>query len=334
LETCSDRIGVNVFLKILKIAIGLIVFFSIIAISAYSTLTFIIKTEDNVFIPNLVNRHTVQALKILNDLGLNAKVKGFEYSKSVPKNHIIFQEPKPGAEIKKGRDVKIIISEGSMSLVMPNIKGLPLQQVSIIMDENDLCQGAVSYVADPKVLKDHVISQSPSAGIMIKRGDCINILASIGTFQSAYKMPDLVGLTLDDAILLIERHEFALGKIKVDYNSERPLNVITHQDPQHGFRVLEGSIVNLRINKKGARKRQTLLSGTFGVKLFRYRLEPGFLKKHIKVKFNCFGASNIIIDKLISPDQEIWVMVPQDEDATIFLYEDDKLIKTQVYSPW
>ena len=98
-------------------------------ISAYLTLTLIIKSEDTVVVPYLVGKDVVYVLELLTDLGLNTKVKGSEYSADVPKNNVIFQEPAPGAEIKKGRDVRIIISKGPKSILMPNIKGLSVQEV-------------------------------------------------------------------------------------------------------------------------------------------------------------------------------------------------------------
>ncbi|MCG2757790.1 MAG: PASTA domain-containing protein, partial [Desulfobacteraceae bacterium] len=70
-------------------------------VSAYLTLTFIIKSENKVVVPDLVGKDVVLILEMLSDLGLNTKIKGSEYSDNVPKNHVIFQEPEPGSEIKK-----------------------------------------------------------------------------------------------------------------------------------------------------------------------------------------------------------------------------------------
>jgi eukaryotic-like serine/threonine-protein kinase len=65
------------------------------------TLTLIIKSEDTVIVPELIGKDVVSALERLTELELNAKVKGSEYSTEFPKNHVVFQDPQPGSEIKK-----------------------------------------------------------------------------------------------------------------------------------------------------------------------------------------------------------------------------------------
>ncbi len=93
-----------------KISALLIVFLIITGTTAYLTLTFIIKSEDTVVVPDLLGKDVVYSLEILTDLGLNTKIKGSEYSDDFPKNHVILQDPLPGAEIKKGRDLRILLS--------------------------------------------------------------------------------------------------------------------------------------------------------------------------------------------------------------------------------
>ena len=112
----------------MKFLFKTLMLFAIVAavagISGYLTLRFIIKGEDTVVVPDLVGRDVIYALNILTDLGLNTKVKGFEYRGDVPKNHVAHQDPAPGNVIKKDRDVRIIISKGPRSLVVPNFVGM------------------------------------------------------------------------------------------------------------------------------------------------------------------------------------------------------------------
>ena len=108
-------------LKILKITALVAAFFLVAGASAYLTLTYIIKSEDTVIVPDLVGKDVVTALELLTDLQLNTKVSGSEYSDQFPKNHVTFQEPEPGSEIKKDRDVRIMISKGTRNIFMPNL---------------------------------------------------------------------------------------------------------------------------------------------------------------------------------------------------------------------
>ncbi len=212
--------------RALKIAILFFVFILVVGASAYLTLTMIVKSEDTVIVPDLAGKNIVYVLELLTDLGLNTKVDGSEYSADMPKNNVIFQDPEPGSEIKKGRDVRIIISKGPKSILMPNLEKLPVQQARIILEENSLCQGQISSTYNNRIKKDSVISQVPSAGTMITRNECVNLLVSIGIRPPAYKMPDLEGRSLDGAIPLIESSNLILGKIKSVFYKDQPLNTI------------------------------------------------------------------------------------------------------------
>ena len=83
-------------LRAAKYSVLIIVFLCVTGVSAYLTLTYLIKSENRVIVPDLEGRDVVYALEILTDLGLNIKVKGSEYSSDITKNHVIVQEPGPG----------------------------------------------------------------------------------------------------------------------------------------------------------------------------------------------------------------------------------------------
>jgi len=317
--------------RILKLGALFFLFVLIVGASAYLTLTLIIKSEDTVVVPDLSGKNVVYVLELLTDLGLNTKVKGSEYSADVPENNVIFQEPEPGAEIKKGRDVRIIISKGAKSILMPNLKGLFVRQARIILEENSLRRGEISSTYSNTIKKDEIIAQIPSPGTMITRGECVNLLVSMGIRPSAYKMPELIGLSLNSAITMIESIDLVLGEIKTHFHKDKPLNTVVAQELLPGYRVTQGSAVNIVINRKPVQKGHNYLNESQGGGLFRYRLKDGFLKRHIRVRLNSFGFSADLFDGFMKPGEEIWLLIPRKNNATVFLYEDGELLKTFVY---
>ena len=316
--------------RILKFGSLFFLFVLIVGASAYLTLTLMIKSEDTVVVPDLSGKNIVYVLELLTDLGLNTKVKGSEYSADVPENNVIFQEPEPGAEIKKGRDVRIIISKGAKSILMPNLRGLSLRQAQIILEENSLRRGEISSTYS-KIRKDEIIAQVPCQGTMITRGECVNLLVSMGNRPRAYKMPDLIGLTLNSAITMIESIDLVLGEIKTQFHKGKPLNTVVAQELLSGCCVTQGRAVNIVINRKFVKKGHNYLNESQGAGLFRYRLKDGFLKRHIRVRVNSFGLSVDLFDDFMKPGEEIWLLIPGQNHATVFLYEDGELLETLVY---
>jgi len=320
--------------RIAKISTFIIVLILIIGASAYFTLTLIIKSEDTVVVPDLVGKKVLYVLEILTDLKLNAKIKGSEYSSDIPAGHVIFQEPEPGSEIKIGRNVRIIISKGTKTILMPNLQGLSIQQARIILEENGLHPGELSTIYSNKIKKNGIIAQSVSQGSIITHGEHVNLLVSGGIRLKAYKMLDLKGLSLEDAVFLIEKNNLLLGEIKFSPLEDKPKNVIVSQEPLYGHRVIEGTFVNIIINRKYSGMKDQYLHAAKGASIFRYRLGDGFLKRHILVRLNSSGFSIDLFDNFVKPGEEILLIIPRNHDSTIFLYENDKLVKTQIFDSW
>ena len=315
--------------QILKIAGFAIILFLIAGGAAFLTLTLMTKSQEIVIIPELVGKDVVYTLEILSDLGLNTKVTGSEYSRNITKNFVVFQEPAPGEQIKKGRTVRIIISKGTENVIMPKLTGMPLQQARIILEENGLNQGNLSRMYCSDIRKNSIAAQSLSPGLVTGRGVEIDLLVSLGARPVGYKMIDLNGLSIDDAILLIERNSFLLGEIKLSFKIDKPENVIISQKPAAGERVFKANIINLVINRKSGEKKYG--GGRAKNRLFTYRVNAGFLKKRIRVSLNSFGFTNDIFNNFMKPGEELWLIIPAIDDAAVFLYEGDELVRTEVF---
>jgi beta-lactam-binding protein with PASTA domain len=320
--------------KISKITALIFIFICVAGISAYLTLTLIIKSEDTVIVPDLEGKDVVYALEVLTELELNTKVKGSEYTTDIPKNHVVFQEPRPGSEIKMGRDVKITISKGPRTVSIPNLQALSVQQANIILEENDLCQGELSRTYSNQAEKETVIAQSPSPGAIVIRGACIDLLVSLGSRPRAYKMPDLAGLTLEDALQSIENVNLVIGELKSEFRINRPRNIVMEQEPGSGFRVITGSAVSLLINREPKKQKPGQSSYESAGSLFSYRLDNGFLNRRVRISLNSAGLTNDLFDDFVKAGEEIWLMIPRDKEATLFVYENDRLIETKRYESW
>jgi serine/threonine-protein kinase len=320
--------------KIAKIAALFTAFLLVAGASAYLTLTFIIKSEDTVIVPNLVGKDVVSALEILTDLQLNTKVSGSEYSHQIPKNHVTFQEPEAGASVKRDRDVRIMISKGTRSILMPNLLALSEQQARMILEENGLLRGHLSRVFHGEIEKDHIMAQVPAPGIMISRGASVDLLVSLGSRDAGFKMPDLAGVSLDEAVFRIEKSSLAVGTIRSEFRKQKPRDVVIRQEPLAGHRVIEKSPVHLVINRPRGKSTgpgfRRLLYGS----LLQHDIPAGFLKRKVRVELAHENRISELFEGYAKPGQQIWILVPREQDATIFIFEDDELVNTHLYEAW
>jgi beta-lactam-binding protein with PASTA domain len=62
-------------------------------------------SAEEVVVPDFVGQPKESALQALKDLGLEPVEQGPKYDENIPKDHIIFQTPKPGSTVKIGRRI-------------------------------------------------------------------------------------------------------------------------------------------------------------------------------------------------------------------------------------
>ena len=320
--------------KILKIAALITAFLLVAGASAYLTLTFIIKSEDTVIVPDLVGKDVVSALELLTDLQLNTKVSGSEYSHQFPKNHVTFQEPEAGSEIKKDRDIRIMISKGTHNILMPNLVALSEQQARMIMEENGISRGHRSRTFNQNIAKDQIMAQVPAPGVMITRGASVDILVSMGDRAAELKMPDLSGLTLDEAVFRVEKNNLAVGAIQSQFIKQKPRNIVIRQEPLAGYRVIENSPVHLVINRPPGKSTKGSLHRPLYGSLLQHDIKSGFLKREVRVELEYTNHTVEIFDDYVKPGKQLWILVPRDQDAAVFIFEDDELVKTHLYEAW
>jgi len=306
-------------------------FFIISGISTYFTVSYFIKNEKAVVVPDLIGQDIIYVLELLTNLGLNTKVKGSEYSRDFAKNNIIYQDPKPGQVIKQGRDVRIIISKGTKKLSMPNLKGLNLQQARLIIEKNGLIEGDITRTFHTNIKKDKIIAQYPLPGRETVRGISSNLLVSVGARPIGFVMPDLRGLFLDEAVLSAEKNHLVIDTIKTVFQKNKTANIILKQDPPPGYHVFENHLINIEVNRKTVNGKKIARPKEKNNTLFRYRLASGFLKQHIRVELRAFNTTFILYDELMKPEREIWIAVPAYSVSVIFLYKNDRLILSEIY---
>jgi eukaryotic-like serine/threonine-protein kinase len=315
------------FRWVLKFLFVVAVFSAVAGFSAFFTISFFIKGEESVVIPDLVRKDAVSALQLLSALELNTRVQGFEYDDDIPKNHVIHQSPRPGRTLKKGRDVSLVISKGTHTITLPDLKGRNLAQARIILEDNGLALGNQTTVYADAAMRDTVISQYPVAGKTMKRSTTVDLLVSRGPRPAAFKMPDLNGRFLDETILEMDSRKLFLDAINTVYNKSKPENMVVGQDPPAGHYVEANRKVRLTVNRRS--KGEHDLSDTR--RLFTFRIPQGYLNQHVRLEMSIYGMNLALYDELMKPGRELWVVVPRHAKAAVFLYLNDELVKTEIY---
>ena len=297
--------------KLLKFGIYTAVFIGALVCSLFLTSKWIIQSEEEVLVPDLVGHDTVYALDLLTSLGLNIKVGGFMWSETVPKNFIASQDPASGTWLKQDRDVKVVISRGSRMVLVPKLVGTKLREAKLVLGQNGLHLGGICRVPSSRYPRDAIIAQRPEPLQEIERGLPVDFLVSEGPRPVALAMPDLRERSVGQALKMLESLGLVAYSVKGVYQPEQPLHTIIDQRPPAGYRVDGESSIVLMINRvpQAAGMQAKLWWITF-------RLEPGYFKKEVALSQYQYGKAMFFHRKIYRPgkrlDWLIWARSPEE----------------------
>ncbi len=135
------------------------------------------KGQETVTVPYLVGEPQRQARIKLMNTGLKAGDIRYEFNENYGPDTVISQSVRSGDKIRFGGSVDLIVSKGSeMQVQVPNLIQSDFSEVGSILDESGLILGAVTEKEGTGTfIPNTVISQSPEAGQLVRKGTPVNI---------------------------------------------------------------------------------------------------------------------------------------------------------------
>ncbi len=200
-------------------------------------------------LPELVGKTEHEADEIAQTFDLSLEVAGREYSLEKPQGVILTQVPEAGTLVKRGRNVKIVVSAGTKMSEVPGVYGLPLAQASIALQKAGFQAGEIFWVRVDTLPKNTAVETIPAKGAMLPAGSKVSIAVNQGEEENIFVMPSFMGLPLERARERIEELGLVLEDIK-RVKEERYLpNTVLEQKPPQGSQVFRGERVKLTVSK-------------------------------------------------------------------------------------
>jgi hypothetical protein len=186
--------GLGIFLALVGVGI----------VSAFAVVALLLRQEE-VRVPDLMGKDIVTVLDMVRQQGLELKVDRREPHPTLPRDSVISQSPAAGNGIKKGRQIRVVMSQGPSDTQTPKLAGEPFRKADIMIRQAGFVPGAVSRVSSESVDRDMVIAQDPSAGSPLDKGGTISLLISSGRKAVTFVMPKLMGKRAEEAVKTIDR---------------------------------------------------------------------------------------------------------------------------------
>jgi len=235
-----------------RIAMSIFLIVSLIFVTsftAYITMVLTIRGEE-VEVPDLEGLNTTGAVQMLSELDLKLRIEEKrKYSKGVEEGKIINQEPSAGTSVKRNNTIRVTLSAGTRTIVVPSLIGQSARNASSIFASKGLNLSTVAQVHCDYVVTNNIIAQEPPPGAELIRGSRVDILVSLGSTEKLYVMPDLIGKDYERVAPRITGAGFRIGNVyNRRYPGVRP-GVIIMQYPKAGYSVSKTDIINLWISE-------------------------------------------------------------------------------------
>lgn len=136
---------------------------------------------------------------------------------------------------------------GGEKLDVPDVTGLPADQAQVQIEQAGFKVGEVKNVYDDSAEPGTVVGQSPKGGEKAEKGSKINIDVSQGSEE--IDVPDVTGMTLDEARKAITVAGFSVGETTKEYSDTVEEGKVMKQTPSGKTKAPQGSKIDLVISQ-------------------------------------------------------------------------------------
>jgi eukaryotic-like serine/threonine-protein kinase len=205
-----------------------------------------LKTRE-VVVPDLTAKAVNEASAALAEAGLTLKVEeGRKVDPKVAAGQILAQEPGAGLRTRRQRSVRVWISAGPRSTIVPGLVGESERTAQMRVAQDGFTVGPPAEIRSLDYSAGTVVAQNPPARTM---SATISLLVNRGERGATYVMPDLIGVNGDRAADLLRSRGFRVAVVGDHPYPGVPGGVVLRQSPQAGFQIAPGEPISVEVSR-------------------------------------------------------------------------------------
>lgn len=208
-----EYLKTNTFRKNLLIAIASVAGFLLVI---FFSLRFYTRHGEGVPVPQLKGLPVEQAIELLESQGLRYQIDSVYQMDKAP-GLVVEQDPDPNTNVKLNRTVYLtIITRNAPNVGFPDIFTMSFLEAKAVLNNYGIKIGDTSYASD--IVRDRVLQatfrgHSIQKGEEIPKGSIISLVLGDGRGASEVDLPNVIGLTLPEAIFSLKGSSLEPGSI-------------------------------------------------------------------------------------------------------------------------
>ena len=200
-----------------------------------------------VIVPTLVGLEPAEATAASDAAGLTLKVDDSRpFDAKVPLGRIASQDPAAGVAARRGRSVRVWISAGSRSTLVPKLVGEPERTSQARVQQDGLELATIADIRSSELPADVVVAQDPGPGA---RNTRVGLLVNRGEQAGGFVMPDLIGVVASAAVDVLRGRGLRVTVVAQQPYPGVPSGIILRQHPAAGFQITPDQPISLEVSR-------------------------------------------------------------------------------------
>jgi len=194
-------------------------------------------------VPDVTGRSLDDAKQALTAAGLTLGGVSYDEAAVDGAGTISNQVPAPGERAKDGSSVALVIA-GPPPVKAPSILGLTPEDAQQVLSSSGLVLGSTTTSYDSSVPVGCVVSQEPSAGVVVPKGAAVSARLSDG--PAPVEVPKVTGKPERAARKTLETLGFKVNRVSKDSGEKK--GTVLKQKPAAGKLLVPGMKVTISVS--------------------------------------------------------------------------------------
>lgn len=195
-------------------------------------------------VPRVLGESLERARTTLEDAGFTVGEVERAPHPTIPAGAVIWQDPPADVIATDATEVQLTVSSGPQRVPVPDVAGYDAEDARMLLESAGLRVGGTESTQAPTP-RNVAVNTRPPAGSTLSPGSEVVLVVSVGA--ATIRVPNLVGLTVDEARLALETAGLALGTVFSQTTSAVAPGEIFYQEPSGGNLSAPGTAVNVRL---------------------------------------------------------------------------------------
>ena len=219
------------------------------------------KHGETLTVPSVTGKDYAEATRLLEERGFDIELQDSVYVDTARANSVVRQVPEADAVVKVNRTVYLTINRSVPPVIeMPNFMSMTFRSAEVALKQYGLQLEDTMYRHDfaKNAVLDQLYNGNPiKPGSKISMGSKITLVLGSGLGQDEFAVPDLVGLTYEQARALLEGNGLVVGATIFDQDVVDSANAFVYlQRPEkmtpdnRVIRIRQGQSIDIFLGVK------------------------------------------------------------------------------------